>query len=98
MLTINLLENIASNLFKQLLLAIQFLHKNGVVHRDLKPHNIIVSPDGSVLKLTDFNVSKFYDMSTTKYSAMSKQNMKMWTYTGTVAFLAPEVLEDLEYT
>lgn len=29
---------------------------------------------------------------------MSKQNMKMWTYTGTVAFLAPEVLEDLEYT
>lgn len=50
------------------------------------------------MKLTDFNVSKFCDKSTLKYSAMSKQNMKMWTYTGTVAFLAPEVLEDLEYT
>lgn len=51
-----------------------------------------------MLKLTDFNVSKFHEKSTWEYSAFSKQNIKMWTYTGTVSFLAPEVLEDLEYT
>ena len=37
-----------------------FLHNHGICHRDLKPNNILVCPDGKV-KITDFNVSKFVD-------------------------------------
>ena len=36
-------ETEAARIFKQLLLAIQFLHAHGVVHRDLKPHNILLT-------------------------------------------------------
>ena len=55
--------------------------------------------DGSVVKITDFNVSKFIDDDKkTKYSGLSNENYKMWTYTGTVAFTAPEVFIETEYT
>mmetsp|Transcript_73386 Transcript_73386/g.85261 ORF Transcript_73386/g.85261 Transcript_73386/m.85261 type:complete len:382 (-) Transcript_73386:236-1381(-) len=97
-------ESEASKLFKQLLHAVQFLHTHGVVHRDLKPQNILIMDENSMLKLTDFNVSKFNkneensENKTWKYSAFSKENIKMWTYTGTVTYLAPEVLQDLEYS
>lgn len=36
-------EAVAANIFKQILLAIQYLHAKGVCHRDLKPNNILVS-------------------------------------------------------
>ena len=45
------LEEVASNIFRQLMLAVQFLHKNHIVHRDLKPHNILISEGTS----TNFN-------------------------------------------
>jgi len=88
----------ASMIFKQILLAIQYLHSSGVCHRDLKPNNILASNDGKIVKVTDFNVSKFIDKSKKQYTGLSKENYKMWTYTGTIAFTAPEVLADTEYT
>ena len=46
---INLLkEAVASAIFKQILTGINYLHQNGVCHRDLKPNNILVS-DGNIL-------------------------------------------------
>ena len=54
--------------------------------------------DGKIVKITDFNVSKFVDKSKHLYTGLSKENYKMWTYTGTIAFTAPEVLADTEYT
>lgn len=40
-----------------LLLAIQHCHKNGIVHRDVKPENLLVSND-STLKLCDFGFAR----------------------------------------
>jgi len=74
------------------------MHNVGVCHRDLKPNNILASNDGKIVKITDFNVSKFIDKGKKQYTGLSKENYKMWTYTGTIAFTAPEVLADTEYT
>jgi serine/threonine protein kinase len=66
------------------------MHEHGVVHRDLKPNNILVSGDGQVLKITDFNVAKFcHDYG--NYNQFRQNNYEMNTYTGTIAFRAPEM-------
>jgi len=44
-------------LFRQVCTAVQFAHRNLVVHRDLKPGNILVATDGTV-KLLDFGIAK----------------------------------------
>lgn len=91
-------EAVASGIFKQILSGVNYLHKNGVCHRDLKPNNILVSRDGKIVKITDFNVSKFSDNQPKAYTALSTGNYKMWTHTGTLAFTAPEVFIDSTYT
>lgn len=61
-----------------LLDALHFLHSQGLVHRDIKPDNIMVEPDGSA-KLVD------YDLSGPAYEVMT-----MPTRIGTEAFLSPQ--------
>ena len=45
------------NFIEQILLALEHAHEKGVIHRDIKPHNMIVLPDGK-LKVTDFGIAK----------------------------------------
>lgn len=71
------------------------MHKNGVCHRDLKPHNIILIEESMTIKITDFNVSKFFSRTLDGTDAKGK---KMGTHTGTLAFCAPESLNKQEYT
>ena len=39
---------------------IEFLHSNGVCHRDLKPDNVLYNPKVGSMKLMDFNISKIF--------------------------------------
>ncbi len=41
----------------QIASGLEIAHKNSIVHRDIKPHNIIMTPDG-VLKITDFGIAR----------------------------------------
>ena len=48
---------------KQIASALEIAHRNNIVHRDIKPHNIIITEDG-VAKVTDFGIAKAVSNST----------------------------------
>jgi len=48
---------VAINIVIQILRAAQFAHRRGVIHRDLKPHNVILDEDGRV-RVTDFGIAR----------------------------------------
>ncbi|CDW82279.1 protein kinase domain containing protein [Stylonychia lemnae] len=80
-------ENIAKKLFRQALLAIEYLHENTICHRDIKPSNILVLNNKEKIKLTDFNISKL----------CKNKNFQMLTHTGTESFSAPEMFSSEVY-
>jgi Serine/threonine protein kinase len=47
----------AVEIVRQIALALSFAHKNHIIHRDVKPHNILITPEGTA-KITDFGIAK----------------------------------------
>ena len=47
----------AISIAKQIASALSLAHRNNIVHRDVKPHNILITPDGSA-KITDFGIAR----------------------------------------
>jgi len=77
----HLSESSARRLYTQLLGAVAHLHMCGVIHRDIKADNILVSTDLCDLRLVDFNAAK---------RLAESQSLTM---TGTVDYMPPEVLQ-----
>jgi serine/threonine protein kinase len=77
-------ESIVVNYTTQVLLGLNFLHSNQIVHRDIKGSNLLVDDRGTI-KLADFGTSKrFGDLT-------MRSDDKFKTMCGTPYFLAPEV-------
>src|SRR5262249_13508471 len=70
--------------------ALGFAHEQGFIHRDVKPGNLLLKPDGSseVLKLADFGLARAY-----RESALSGLTV-LNTSGGTPQFMPPEQVED----
>ena len=51
------------NVAMQIASALETAHKNNIIHRDIKPHNIIITEDG-IAKVTDFGIAKAVSNST----------------------------------
>ena len=79
-----LTEPQAARILVELCLALKHMHEKGVMHRDLKPDNVLMTSSGQV-KVCDLGWSVFCE-------APRK------TYCGTLDYMAPEVFEGLEYS
>ena len=67
--------------FRDLILGIEYLHAQGVAHRDIKPDNLLLTED-DVLKIVDFGVSEMFS---------KESEMKTAKSAGSPAFLPPEL-------
>jgi serine/threonine-protein kinase len=74
----------ALRLFRPVAEAIGYLHSHGVIHRDIKPNNIKITPDGKV-KLLDFGIAQ--DAATPRLTSAGN-------IIGTVQYLSPEQLNN----
>ena len=74
--------------FLQVLDALQFLHSNGIVHRDLKAENLFLSKDLKSVKLGDFGFSNYF----------SGDDCLLSTWCGSPPYAAPELFEGRAYS
>ena len=70
----------------EIILGLEYLHKNNMIYRDLKPENILMDSQGHI-KLSDFGLSKILESNTAK----------AFTLCGTPQYLAPEIIKEEGY-
>eukprot|EP01082_Thalassiosira_pseudonana_P012723 g11136.t1 g11136 contig5:185420-186957(+) len=55
---VGLERNVVRSFMQQILNGVGYCHTHRVLHRDLKPHNLLISADGQTLKLADFGLAR----------------------------------------
>ncbi|GAB0100785.1 Non-specific serine/threonine protein kinase [Sergentomyia squamirostris] len=78
-------EEEAARVFAQILSAVDYCHRKGVVHRDLKAENVLLDNDMNI-KLADFGFSNTFT-----------EGIPLSTWCGSPPYAAPEVFQGLEY-
>ncbi|MEZ5967081.1 MAG: bifunctional serine/threonine-protein kinase/formylglycine-generating enzyme family protein [Planctomycetota bacterium] len=73
-------------LFQRVCDAVQHAHQKGVIHRDLKPSNLLVSDDGTKVKVIDFGVALALDANAWNASHVTEVGLRL----GTPTYMSPE--------
>ena len=77
-----MIQNIAA----QLVSALYYLHSNRILHRDMKPQNILIGKGGKI-KLCDFGFAR----------TMSSSTFVLTSIKGTPLYMAPELVQEKPY-
>ena len=76
----------------QLAGALEHAHREGVIHRDIKTANIMLTPDG-LIKVLDFGLAQQLNPEELTRTAVSRTSLKeLGAFAGTLPYLAPEIL------
>ncbi len=81
----------ALNIICKVLDAVQYAHENNIYHRDIKPGNIMLSKDGTMVRIMDFGIAKMMDAASLK---MTHANAQL----GTPFYMSPEQVKGMPYT
>ena len=72
----------------QIVIALCFLKERNIIHRDIKPKNILIHEDG--IKISDFGVAKIIN----KHNS----DQETTTFSGTLQYMSPQILKQEKYT
>tara|TARA_B100000575_G_scaffold252443_1_gene220431 strand:+ start:6978 stop:8123 length:1146 start_codon:yes stop_codon:yes gene_type:complete len=70
--------------FKQIIIGLEYLYSHKILHRDMKPHNILIH-EGNI-KISDFGFAKAFE-----------KNELITTFCGSPLYMAPEIIKTKEY-
>eukprot|EP00347_Sterkiella_histriomuscorum_P023569 403334140 len=86
--TCSLNESQALLIVQQLLVALDLIHKKGIIHRDIKPENILITNKNVLeVKFSDFGIACNID-----------DKMKIKKQCGTPGYIAPEIFDNIPFT